>query len=115
MPWRKQPSKSMTFIAPDFFEVEERYVAPEESGTSRSTIIKVHSRDINKRQLDPRVVTLDSLLEQGITIDPGQVQSMLDITDPAEIESVNKDYCESAYKFLTEHKDEIFKSDVKSE
>lgn len=100
-----------TVIAPDSWDVMERSVSPEENGSSRSVMVKVPCREINKRQLDPRIVTLEALLEQGITIEPGQAQQMLNLTDIADIEEYNSQYCESAYKFLQEHKVEIFKSE----
>lgn len=112
MPWRRENYKPLMVVAPEMWEQQERYVEPEKNGVQRTTIVVVPNREINKRQLDPRKITLDSLLEQGITIDPGQIQNMLDLRDPAEIESFNNEYLQHAYKFLTEHKDEIFKSET---
>lgn len=111
MPWRREQFKPVMEIAPDEWEQIERYVEEEKNGVQRTCLVKVPCREVNKRQLDPRIVNLDSLLEQGITIEPGQVKDMLDLTDPAEIEQYNNQYVQQAYDFLVEHKDEIFKDE----
>lgn len=111
MPWRREIFKPVMEIAPDEWEHFERYVEEEKNGVQRTCLVKVSCREVNKRQLDPRIVTLDTLLEQGITIDPGQVKGLLDLTDPAQIEDYNNHYVQQAYDYLVEHKDEIFKNE----
>ena len=111
MPWKKNRvlEEPLQFSAPSQWEERERVVSPAENGSSRVVYGPVNSDEINKRQLDPRVVDLQNLIESGITIDPGSVSTMLNLSDPAEIEEYNSSYVKDAYKFLKEHKNEIFK------
>lgn len=115
MPWKKSKENVILQFAPPVWQEEERCVSPSESGSSRVSYVFVSSDEVNKRQLDPRIVDLQNLIDQGITIDPGETLTMLNLTDPAEIEQYNNAYVSSAYQYLKAHKDEIFKKEeVKS-
>lgn len=113
MPWKKKPNRPIMYLADEDMSVRERCVDVEENGSQRTTIIDVPMSELNQRQLDPRSVTLQNLIDNGITIEPGSVAHMLDLTDPAEVEAFNNEYTRDAYKFLQEHKDEIFKKEDK--
>lgn len=115
MPWKKSPNRPFIYLADGDMSVRERCVDVEVNGSQRATIIDVPISELNKRQLDPRTVTLQTLIDNGITIEPGTVAHMLDLTDPADIEAFNNEYTREAFKFLQDHKDEIFKTDVKME
>lgn len=84
--------------------------APADQGSTRVTIVDKSCIDINRLQLDPAIVTLDSLIASGEKIEPGDVRNLLTISDKADIESYNSRYVQDAYLYLKEHKDEIFKS-----
>lgn len=108
MAWSKKPINPIQFQSPVEFTEVEKSVSPSEGGSSRVTLEKVTSKDINKRQLDPKVVNLQSLIENNMTIDPGTVSKLLNTSDPASIEEFNSMYTQEAYKYLQEHESEIF-------
>lgn len=63
--------------------------------------VKVSSEDIDKHQLDPSLVTLETLISNGITIDSGTVQTMLNPTDQADLESKISQMSTAAYEQIS--------------
>lgn len=109
MPFNKVPHRVYGLAqAQDWTEKVRSVDVDESSGSQRVTYIDKSTKDINREQLDPKIVTLQSLLESGVVISPASISNMLDITDKADIERYNSAYVSDAYKFLKENEDKIF-------
>lgn len=78
--------------------------------TQRVTNGLVSCEEISKLQLDPNVCTIERMLEAGKVIDPIQVRNLLNVTDFADIESLNTQKSMNVYKYLKEHESEILSS-----
>lgn len=108
--WHKNFENPIMYSAPSkWYEMEKSYDV-DSGGSQRVSIVPVSSVDVNRRQLDPMIVNLDSLIQNGEVIKVGDVANMLSLTDPAQIEEYNTQYTQAAYKFLVENKDKIFKT-----
>lgn len=73
----------------------------------RATVVDRTSTEIASTVLDPDVVTLSSLIEAGVTIDPKFARSLLNITDPADLEKYNTERSNNLYNYLLNNQDEI--------
>ena len=60
-------------------------------------------KDISKEQLDPNLVTLEGMMEAGVTLDPTVVMHMLDKTDLSEILDKSSVMSENLYKYLLDN------------
>lgn len=81
---------------------------PEDGGSSRVSFVDKSCVDICKEQLDPRYVTIERLIADGVQIDVGYTRSLFNFTDPAEIEELNNDVTRSIYNYCLENKDKLF-------
>lgn len=112
MAWTKvKYGTPVMYQAPRTWSEPQRVTVETGSSSEYVSIVKVKSPDILAKQLDPKVVTLKALIESGITIDPGQCASMLNITDVAEIEKYNQKDMQEVYTYLKEHGKEIVKQE----
>ena len=59
--------------------------------------------DISKEQLDPNLVTLEGMIEAGVTLDSTVVMHLLDKTDLSEISDKSSVMSENLYKYLLEN------------
>lgn len=85
-------------------------------GSMKVSRVNVSCKDICEQQLDPDVISLQSLIDRGITIDPGSVRNMLNITDEADLQRFDTEFSAGVYKYLVDHP-EVFKKEeeIKSE
>lgn len=74
-----------------------------------TSVLMKDCKDISKEQLDPNLITLESMLEAGVTLDPSVVMNLMNITDRSELESRSSQMSENLYKYLVEQ--ELIKSD----
>lgn len=79
-------------------------------GSMKVSRVNVACKDICEQQLDPNVISLQSLIDRGITIDPGSVRNMLNITDEADLQRYDTEYSKGVYQYLVENPD-VFKSE----
>lgn len=107
MPWFNRTPVAPRHLIVDWTE-RVREVHPEEDGSSRISYRNKSCKEICKEQLDPRYVTIERLIAEGVTIDAGYVRSLFNFTDPAEIEELNNDATRSMYNYCMEHKAELF-------
>lgn len=102
---KKDLSQVHEFQYPDAFEFYDEITQEDREvyGTSikiNTHVVKKSSKDISKEQLDPRIVTLEQMIEAGVTIDPSVVHHMLDTTDPAELAEKSSQMSENLYQHL---------------
>lgn len=82
------------------------YVESELDGLTVKKNVSVRyktTEELTKESLDPTLITLDSILNEGVTIDPGTVNHLLDITDLSDIESRREQLGENLYKALVDN------------
>lgn len=106
--FRKKPFETVLPMGEPWTEPQ---IKSEESkrGTMKVSRVDVKCSDICEQQLDPSIITLQSLIDRGITIDPGSVRSMLNITDEADLQRYDTEYTKGVYQYLVDHPD-VFKS-----
>ena len=88
------------------FENEEISVNPIQKGNNMIHFVAVKhlkSSEIAKQTLDPQIVTLENMIEAGVTLDPGYAARMLNITDSADLEDRSAVMSENLYKTLLEN------------
>lgn len=97
-------------ILPEASSWTEPQIKTDESlrGAMKVSRVSVSCKDICEQQLDPDVISLQSLIDRGITIDPGSVRNMLNITDEADIQRYDTEYSAGVYQYLLDHPD-VFK------
>lgn len=61
------------------------------------------SKEIGKDVLDPRLITLQYLIENDMVINPSQVSTILNQTDVASIEELSGKISEKAYNYIVEN------------
>lgn len=74
-----------------------------------STVSEKSCKEINKEQLNPNLVTLEGMLEAGVTLDPNVVKNFMNPTDISEIQERSSKLSENLYKVLVEQ--ELIKLD----
>lgn len=110
MSWtKKKYGTPVMYQSPSGWKERQRVTVESGSSSDFVEVVDVRCTDILAKQLDPNVVTLKALIEQGITIDPGQCASMLNITDVADIEKYNAEDMKEVYTYLKDHGKEIVK------
>lgn len=111
MSWtKKRYGTPVMYQSPSGWKERQRVTVENGNSSEYVEVVDVRCTDILAKQLDPNVVTLKALLDQGITIDPGQCASMLNITDVAQLEQYNTEDMKKVYAYLKEHGQEIVKS-----
>ena len=60
--------------------------------------------EISKEQLDPKLITLESMIEAGVTLDPSAVMHLMNATDVSEIQERSSQLSENLYGYLVEQK-----------
>lgn len=63
----------------------------------------VSSKTISEQVLDPRIITLEQCIASNTFINPREVQQLLNLTDPADIDNVVGKLSESAFSWLKEN------------
>lgn len=107
MPWFNR--KPVIHHAPVWRWTERvREVHPSEDGSSRISYRDKSCVEICKEQLDPRYVTIERLIAEGVRIDAGYVRSLFNWTDKADIEELNNDSTQAIYQYCMENKDTLF-------
>lgn len=110
---RKIPVK--VSMAP-YFEVmdEVRKVVPQDAGVSSLVIYEEEScEDRTKRQMDPRMNRMKDILRDGTIIKVSSIGTTFNLSDPADIESIQNVQNEKVLNFL-ETNQEILKEKVNS-
>lgn len=74
-----------------------------------SVVYEKSCKEISKEQLNPNLVTLESMLEAGVTLDPRVVQNFMNPTDISEIQERSSKLSENLYRVLVEQ--ELIKLD----
>lgn len=113
MPFTKTERISRTYQAPEDFVEVRTEVQPSNGSSQRVVKVEVRSSDELKKQLDPKSVTLQSLVDNNMTIDPGKFFNVLNETDPASLEEMSNPQLEKIYNFLVENKDRLFHHEQK--
>lgn len=95
-------------FSPTMFEFSDPYLSVEKElqGTrivQNGAILMKSCDEIAKETLDPNLVTLENLIESGVTIDPSVIQHLLDNTDPSELEARASQMSENLYKHLVDN------------
>ena len=88
------------------FSNEEIQVNPVQQGDKVIQYVELKhmkSSEISKQTLDPGIITLESMLEAGVTLNPGQCARMLNLSDPADLEQRSAQMSENLYKVLLEN------------
>lgn len=67
----------------------------------------VSCKDILKLQLDVDACNLETMLKNGVTLDPAMVGRMLNVTDSFDIERYNTNSSLKLYNYLRENEDKI--------
>lgn len=67
------------------------------------SIIPVSCSDIAKQQLDPRQITIQYLIENGVQIQPGLVQDVFKISDPADVQRLSESVSAKVFDFLVKN------------
>lgn len=94
----------------------DRVVLDEENGSSRVAYVFNSNEDIEKLQLDPQQSSLSNLLKAGVIIEPGQAMSMLNITDPADLDELSDTFTANVIDYIEQNRDQIVKTlDSKTE
>ena len=86
----------------------ERKVYPD-AGNSVSFEL-VDCEEILNQQLDRKAISLQTMLDNGVVLDPVKVGRMLNFTDSYDIERLNNEKSVSIYKYIKENQDTIIKS-----
>ena len=68
-----------------------------------SSVLTKSCKDISREQLDPNLVTLEEMVEAGVTLDPSVIMHMLDKTDLSEISDKSSLMTENLYKYLLDN------------
>lgn len=87
---------------------------PDENGTVRLLRKPERLSDRSKIQMNPNIITLQSMIESGTLIEPKQIGSLLNITDFSDIECLNGQLSENMYQYLLDHKDELIPQKVEN-
>lgn len=67
-----------------------------------SSVLMKSCEEISKEQLDPNLVTLESMLEAGVTLDPTVVMHFMDVTDKAELAQRSQELSMNLYEYLVD-------------
>lgn len=94
-----------------YWDEKTRVVTPRGHGSQSVSYELVHSVKVSKQQLDPRTHTLEKQLEAGVVIQPGAVSTMLDITDPADLDELGNRFGQNVIDYVG--KEENLKNIVK--
>lgn len=109
MPFRKldHTRKCLMFGAPsDRYEFVGQ-VNADKHGTQVFTVVPERLSNRSAKCLDPRIITLQSLIDAGRLIEPNQVSGLLNITDPAQLDSMRERLGENLYTWLVNNQDAI--------
>lgn len=68
-----------------------------------SSVLTKSCKDISREQMDPNLVTLEGMIEAGVTLDPSVVMHMLDKSDLSEISERSSVMSENLYKYLLDN------------
>lgn len=113
---RKKPFRvQLAPPAPIYWVEEQRAIDSSEHGSSRVSIVDVSSKDIAKKQLNPSEIKLHQMIEAGVTIEPGQVRTILNVLDPADVERFNNEAGLNVYNYVMDNKDKILPSEKEVE
>ena len=99
--------RPVVFLSPDDFTELELEVVPDEMERDSVFFVPKRMSERSTEQLNPNEVTLQYLLESGITIDPSKFVNSLAITDAADIEASKGRMSEQMLSYFMEHEDEI--------
>lgn len=89
----------------NFNDQELKRTLVQKNGRSKSVVfVDELIEEKNKRQLDPREVTLSNLISTGIRINPDYVRNLFNITDPADLELHNEIQNQKVLNFIRENK-----------
>lgn len=83
-----------------YWEEKTRVVTPRGNGSQSVSYELVHSEKVSKQQLDPRTHTLQKQLEAGVVIQPGAVSTMMDITDPADLDEFGNQFGQNVIEYV---------------
>ena len=95
------------FGAPEDRYEKVSHVQPDSVGRMLFSVCDERLSVRSRNCLDPRNIRLKYIIESGAVIDPGQVSSILNPSDPAELDSLRGKLGENLYSYLLDHKDEI--------
>lgn len=95
-------------FAPSMFVFQDPYLSVESElqGTrivKNGAVLYKPCEEIAKETLDPSLVTLENLLESGVTIDPATTMHLLDVSDPSELEARASQMSENLYQHLVDN------------
>jgi hypothetical protein len=96
--------------APAGWKEIDRVVLEEEKGASRVAYVFNSNEDISKLQLDPQQSSLSNLLKAGVMIEPGQAASMLNLTDPADLDEISDRFTANVIEYIEKNRDQIVKT-----
>lgn len=65
-----------------------------------SSVLMRKCEEISKEQLDPNLITLESMLEAGVTLDPSVVMHLMDVTDKSELAQRSQELSMNLYEHL---------------
>lgn len=88
-------------------EVEKRSIFKQEDKGSSVVFESESIEDLNFRQLDPRVITLESLIKKGTVINPGKISNILSGIDVADSDSWNEIQNQSVIDFLEKNREKL--------
>lgn len=84
-------------------------IVPVKNGIKRAVPSFENNEDIHKKVLDPKIVTMRSILETGTVIEPKGFANALGLTDPASVENVRQQLTEKGAAWLDRNHDELIK------
>ena len=82
-------------------------IVPEKNGIKRAVPSFENNEDIHKKVLDPKIVTMRSVLETGTVIEPKGFANALGLTDPASLEIVRQQLTEKGAAWLDRNHDAL--------
>lgn len=82
---------------------EVRKQLPNKKGGFDIVFEKVSSKELGRDVLDPRIVNLEQCIVSNTFINPREVQEILNLTDPADIDNVVGKLSVSAFSWLKEN------------
>lgn len=89
--------------APDSWKERVKSYSPSDSGHQKVSILFEESSDRCEKQLDPRCITVQYLIESGVQITPSDVMSMFNFTDPADINQLADNLSSEAFEYIVKN------------
>lgn len=104
--FQKKPLFKPSMVPMYEWSERQRKVLPSD-GKNLVTFEDVSCKDISSVQLDIRKCDLETMLAQGVVLDPRHVMHMLDMTDSYDVETLNERYSMRLYQYIKEHEQEF--------